>query len=141
MTKKAGCLTAFGVVFLIIVIAVIIGSIGEEGKKPTETKKAPVTEKAPEVEILKAEIRFDGSQFIIANDDSFDWTNVQFKLNEGIIKAGYRLNTDRIKAGHTYTVGALQFAKPDGTRFNPLTMKPQSMFIFCDQGSWNGEWK
>jgi len=71
MTKKAGCLTAFGVVFLIIVIAVIIGSIGEEGKKPTETKKA----------------------------------------------------------------------KPDGTRFNPLTMKPQSMFIFCDQGSWNGEWK
>lgn len=38
MTKKAGCLTAFGVVFLIIVIAVIIGSMGEEEKKPTKTE-------------------------------------------------------------------------------------------------------
>jgi len=107
----------------------------------TETEKPTKTEKTPVTKILKAEIRFDGSQFIITNNDSFDWTDVKFKLNEGIIKAGYRLNVDRIKAGNTYTVGALQFTKPDGTRFNPFTIKPQTMFIFCDEGDWNGEWK
>ncbi len=38
MTKKAGCLTVFGVVFLIIIVAVIIGSISEDEKKPTKTE-------------------------------------------------------------------------------------------------------
>jgi len=37
MTKKAGCLGAFGIFFLIIIIAVVISSIGEE-KKLTETE-------------------------------------------------------------------------------------------------------
>lgn len=140
-----GCLTVFGFVFLIIVFAVIIGSMLKENSKKlaptkTETQVQTETEKTLVTKTLKAEIRFDGSQFIITNNDSFDWIDVKFKLNEGIIKTGYRLNTDRIKAGHIYTVGALQFAKPDGTRFNPITMKPQSMFIICDQGNWNGEW-
>ena len=138
--KKKGCLVAFGFTFIIIVAVVVIALVSEEEKKSTETGKTPVTEEAPKAEVLKAEIRFDGSQFIITNNDNFDWTDVKFQLNEGIIRAGYRLNTDRVEAGHIYTVGVLQFAKPDGTRFNPITMKPQSMFIFCDQGSWNGEW-
>ncbi len=43
MTKKAGCLTAFGVVFLIIIVAVIIGSMSEDEKKPTKTEKSPQT--------------------------------------------------------------------------------------------------
>ncbi len=140
-SKKKGCLVAFGIVFVIIVVAVAIALVSEEEEKSTETGKTSVTEEAPKAEILKAEIRFDGSQFIITNNDNFDWTDVKFQLNEGIIRAGYRLNTDRVKAGHIYTVGVLQFAKPDGTRFNPITTKPQSMFIFCDQGSWNGEWE
>lgn len=141
-----GCLVAFGFIFLIIVFAVIIGSMLKEDSKKlaptkTETQVQTETEKASITKTLKAGIRFDGSQFIITNNNSFDWTDVKFKLNEGIIKAGYRLNVDRIKAGHIYTVGAMQFTKPDGTRFNPFTMKPQTMFIFCDEGDWNGEWK
>ena len=38
MTKKAGCLTVFGVVFLIIIVVVILGSMSQDEKKPTKTE-------------------------------------------------------------------------------------------------------
>lgn len=38
MTKKAGCLTVFGVVFLIIIVVVILGSMSEDEKKPAKTE-------------------------------------------------------------------------------------------------------
>lgn len=90
---------------------------------------------------IHASVSFNGTQFIITNNDSFDWTNVKFELNAGILKSGYILRENRIKSGHTYTVGALQFAKSGGERFNPFTMKPQSMFIFADEGNCELGWK
>ncbi len=45
----------------------------------------------------------------------------------------------------TYTVGVMQFAKGDGTRFNPFTTKPQKFTIWCDtprgNGFWGGGWE
>lgn len=147
MAKKKGCLTAFGVVFLIIVVAVIIGSMSEDEKKPIPTKTETQTEqKTPSGSsdkystIINAEVKFDGTQFTITNNDYSDWTNVKFEINSGLLSSGYILREKRIRAQSAYTVGALQFAKPGGERFNPFTMKPQSMFIICDQGNWNGEW-
>lgn len=51
MTKKARCLTAFGVVFLIIIVAFIIGSMSEDEKKPIPTKTEVQTEKVIKEEI------------------------------------------------------------------------------------------
>lgn len=90
---------------------------------------------------LKASISFSGTQFVIVNNDSLDWTEVKFELNDT-----YKLKADTISAGKTYTVGALQFAKDDGTRFNPLLTKPTKLSISCHvsggkRGFYYCEWK
>jgi hypothetical protein len=94
---------------------------------------------------LNASVAFDQGQFIISNADSFDWTNVKFEIKSGRVSSGYELKAALIKAGHSYTVGAMQFAKADGTRFNPFTTKAQKLSIFCDtpegRGSYFGAWK
>lgn len=138
MTKKAGCLTVLGIFFFIIVIAVIV-SLGpeEESKKSPKTSSTTID--------LQAGVRFDGEQFIITNQDSFDWTEVKMEVNSGLLAGGYILRENRLEAGHTYTVGALQFAKSDGTRLNPWKTKPQKFSIWCDvprgKGFWYGEFK
>ncbi len=95
---------------------------------------------------LNAAIRFTGTQFVISNNDNFDWTNVKFELNSpGLFSSGYILNAARIEAGNAYTVGAMQFAKDDGSRFNPITTKAQKLTIFCDtpkgKGWYLGNWQ
>ena len=48
-------------------------------------------------------------------------------------------------AGETYTVGAMQFAKSDGEKFNPITHKPLNFSIWCDtpkgKGFYYGSWE
>src|SRR5262249_36574308 len=96
---------------------------------------------------LNASVQFTGSQFVITNKDSFDWNNCKFDLNGGAFSSGYILNTNVIKAQTTHTVGAMQFAKTDGERFNPFTHKPQSFSISCSStasgksGFYYGSWK
>lgn len=112
--------------------------------KPEPPKK-PVSTTTPTTTIdLKATVKFTGTQFVITNNDNFDWTNVELKLNSGLIFGGYVLKTQRMIAGETYTVGAMQFAKDDGTRFNPSTTKALNLFIWCDtpkgNGSCYGDW-
>jgi hypothetical protein len=109
------------------------GSDFEPGEKPKETRN--------ELNDLRAYVNFTGSQFVIRNDDEFDWVNVKMEINPGILRGGYSLETGRIVRGQTYTVGAMQFAKGDGTRFNPFAMKPQSFVITCDRGFWSGGWE
>jgi len=94
---------------------------------------------------LKASVRFTGTQFVITNNNSFDWTNVKLEVNSGLLRGGFVLKTKRICAGETYTVRAMQFAKGDGNRFNPLTNKPLNFSIWCDtpegKGFWYGSWR
>ena len=136
-TKEAtiGCLA----IIIIVVSIVIITSL----KQPSEQEsKAPPE---PLYIDLNASVRFTGTQFIITNNDSFDWRNVELEINPGLLKSGYKLNAGLMSTGETYTVGAMQFAKPDGTRFNPLSVKPQSISISCDapkgKGFYSGKWK
>ncbi len=102
-------------------------------------------EKEPAYYTLKAIVDFNGSQFIVTNNDDFDWTDVQLEVNSGIIRSGYVFKMRRMNAGVTYTIGARRFAKGDGTRFNPLATKPQKFLIMCDtpqgKGFWTGDWK
>ena len=89
---------------------------------------------------LSARVSFDGEQFTITNQDSFDWQQVTFYLN-----SDYELYAPVIEANTTYTVGAMQFTKRDGTMFNPFTMKPLHMSVAGKnsegvQGWWHGGW-
>ena len=103
----------------------------------------PTNNSAKTIEI-HASVRFTGAQFVITNNDNFDWTNVKFEVNSGFLGGGYVLETPIIAAQNTYTVGALQFAKDDGTRLNPFAVKPQNIFISCEtpQGKafYSGGW-
>ncbi|MCK4751930.1 MAG: hypothetical protein KAS75_00685 [Planctomycetes bacterium] len=89
---------------------------------------------------LNASVEFTGSQFVIENKDSFDWTNVELKVN-----SDYVLKVRRMTAGEIYTVGAMQFAKSGGEKFNPFTHKALNFSIYCDtpsgMGFYYGGWE
>jgi hypothetical protein len=112
----------------VILIAVAMGTcLG--GGSSTKTKD------------LSPSVSFDGTQFTITNNDSFGWSNIKFTLN-----SNYELSYSFLFPKSTYTVGAMQFTKSDGTRFNPFTMKPLNMSISCElaggeKGWWYGSWK
>jgi len=89
---------------------------------------------------LSANISYDGTQFTITNNDSYSWHNVTFELNDT-----YELHADYIAANTAYTVGAMQFAKSDGTMFNPFTQTALNIFISAEnssgtKGYYYGEW-
>lgn len=94
---------------------------------------------------FKASVRFTGTQFVITNLDDLDCQNAKMEINGGIFRGGYVLEGYTLEAGKTYEVGALQFAKSDGTRFNPFEIKPKDFYIMCrgrnalDGASWLGE--
>jgi hypothetical protein len=101
------------------------GSSTAINQPPSKTPSKPPPE-------INAEVRFTGTQFIIKNTDSYDWTDVKMEINGGLFSGGYELKHPVIRAKETYTVGALQFADSDGQRFNPYQMKPQR-FVICGQ--------
>jgi len=105
------------VLFLLLVLVSIVASPKKE-LKPTPR--------------LSATVDFTGTQFIIENRDAFDWTAVTMEINPGLMAGGFALTVRRLSAKQRYTVGALQFAKSDGTRFNPFTTKVQQFVITCE---------
>jgi hypothetical protein len=92
---------------------------------------------------LEAEVRFNGTQFTIKNPTTKQWTNVKAEINAVI--NGYEYVFDSLDPGQTVTVGAMQFAKKNGERFNPFQLKPQQFTILADvdgtRGVWQGGWK
>lgn len=56
---------------------------------------------------LKCLMQFTGTQFIIQNKDTFDWTNAIFKISLRTDFAGYVLTKALIKAGKTGTIDAM----------------------------------
>lgn len=122
--QKAG-IGCFGLFFLIMLI-VVINSLSNRSK---DNRTAPIQEQPRASSELKASVRFNGTQFIVTNNDAFDWANVKLEINGGIISGGYQLTTASMKSGETYTIGAMQFADSDGKRFNPFQMKPQKFRI------------
>lgn len=94
---------------------------------------------------FRANVNFSGTQFVISNLDDLDCQNSQMSINSGIFGGGYVLNGYILEVGKTYKIGALNFAKGDGTRFNPFEIKPKNFNIRCrgtnalDTSSWFGE--
>jgi len=66
------------------------------------------------------------TSFAIHNIDSFNWENCDLDLN-----SDYSIKGVNIAAGATYSVAAREFVKNDGTRFNFVSIKPQTLYIYC----------
>jgi len=123
---------------LIVLFMVFIASTD------TSEPSRPSTVEPSTVE-LSASISFDGGQFVISNNDSFDWTNVELEVNSKLFSGGYKFRTSVIRAGDVCTVGAMQFADSDGERFNPFTHKALKLTIWCNtphgEGFGGGQWR
>jgi hypothetical protein len=126
---------------VIIVIIGVIWIISNLSSDKSGSSSAPSDQEVK----LTADVTFTGTQFILTNNDSFNWTKVNIEINGGLLSGGYELNTDLITAKETYSVGAMQFAKSDGTRLNPFATKPQKVFITArtprGTGYYSGSWK
>ncbi len=122
--KSKGCGTGCLVVFLIFVA---LGAIGVLFSSPDEKEES----KPPIQRNFKASVRFTGTQFVITNLDDLDCQNAKMEINGGIFKGGYVYEGYILEAGETYEVGAMQFTKSDGARFNPFETKPKEFFIMC----------
>jgi hypothetical protein len=114
--KKAGmgCLVIIG----IIVFGAVLASLFPGDKNQEKELK------------LNGIAKFTGTQFVISNTDAYDWENVSLYIDE--IVGGYKLTYPKIEVGETYSVGAAQFAKDNGTRYNPFTQKPKKLYIVAD---------
>lgn len=129
---QAGCLII--VVFFILVASGVFNP--RHGLTPNPSGNA--ASDASGTVSLNADVKFTGTQFVITNNDTFDWPNVKLELNSRGFKSGYILRADRLEAGKKYTVGAMQFAKPDGERYNPVTHKAQQFTIWVEFPDKNG---
>lgn len=117
-----------------------VGPIIARGLQLAKRKPAPVgSAAAPEK--LDASVSYTGAQFVITNKNSYDWTDVKLEINPGVVSSGWVLRVDRLQAGQQYQVGAAQFTKTDGERFNPFTHRVQVFMIFCKQGDYIGSMK
>ena len=95
---------------------------------------------------LNAAVSFVGARFTILNNDSFDWENVKLEVAPAGIGEPFCLEVTRIPAGGTYAVGASEFRRKDGTRFDPSSTKSERFRIRCDtpdhrSGSYLAAWK
>ena len=135
--------TKIGLIVLGVFAVLFVGtcSVCLNGVK-TNTQTTKNTTTPSSTVDLNGTVSFDGSQFKITNTDTFDWKNVEFELNSpgGLFEHGYILTYPLVESGKLYTVGCMQFAKSDGTRFNPLTSKVLKLNIHCKTPSGQDGW-
>ncbi len=135
--------------YTLLVALVAIGlfwyAFGYESRNGIGGGVPPQAQAQSEPRKLGAAVRFTGTQFLISNNDAFIWSNCELEINGGIVRGGYQFTAPVIQAQSTSTVGAMQFAKSEGERFNPVSMKANSFSIACDtpqgKGHFFGEWK
>lgn len=139
-------LTCFVILFVIpffIIFAWLSSSHGDNKQVNTSASPSNKTE-------FNAYVNFTGSEFVISNLDEHTCQNARMKVNSDYSLDGYNLESaldSTVKTGEAavYKVGAAQFTKGDGTRFNPYSTKPKNFSIGCrgsnelNGGFWYGE--
>lgn len=122
--------------FLIVIIFAPLVLAGMSGSS-TQNNNGGITTPAPTKQAsLTASVSFTGTQFVISNLDKHTCENAEMKVNGNYALNGYNLESaldSTVKTGTAtvYKVGAGQFTKGDGTRFNPFAVKPLNFSISC----------
>jgi hypothetical protein len=100
--------------------------------------------------ILKAYVRFTGTQFLIINKNQFGWANIHIEINTDISKNyhlhgtidrnAFRLMVPKIEIGEAYPIEVTQFRRDDGTKLDPVTTRPENIKIWIDTPHGRGFW-
>lgn len=122
--RRHPILTFFGILFCFIAIAMYGNNTTSSG----DGKESQTT--------FVASVNFNNGEFIISNLDKSTCENARMKVNDEYTLEGYKLDSGLDSAAKTgqatvYKVGAGQFTKGDGTRFNPFLTKPKNFSIGC----------
>lgn len=125
--RPKGFLAWIGIVF-------VVGWIIYAAALNTNSKPKDTTD-------LNGNVAYNDFQFKVSNLEQKDWNYCHFTLNSDYHYPGSSFSdkTGPIKAGEVVNIPSSQFAKSDGTRFNPLLVKPQSIDLDCNGRS--GYWK
>ena len=115
------------IVFILLVCIALF--VGKSKIKPSLTEA--VSTQSSTIS-LNAEVTLSGSHFVIINNDSFDWINVELQIISDYIGNNFITSIPKISKGRKLSVRAAEFTKNDGTRFNPYTMKSQGFRIRCN---------
>lgn len=115
---------------VVIVVLICIALFAGTSKKKTIFNKAKFSGES--TVRLNTKVVFTGSNFIISNNDKFDWTNVELQIIPETEGSNYSLDVVKIPAGEKFSVNAGEFASKEGSNFNPNEMKPKKIRIWCD---------
>jgi hypothetical protein len=120
---KQGCLG----LFVFIAVIAIFGNIFDWFSSDNNDKESD----KPSYIALDASVRYNGDAFIITNNDSFSWHNIEFTIRSSynLFSEGYVLRKSVMNPGDVFRVDAMQFTKQDGTRFNPYQFKVKDLII------------
>ncbi|OGP68655.1 MAG: hypothetical protein A2169_05330 [Deltaproteobacteria bacterium RBG_13_47_9] len=140
-TRKVKCPLVLQALVITILICIVLFS-------GTSNNKPKLLEASTEISSvrLNAKITYTGAQFVISNNDSYDWINVELQITSESPGRNFHLRASKIPAGTTHTLRAAEFTMKDGTCFNPYTMKPERFWISCEtphreNGSYFAGWK
>ncbi len=120
--KPRGVLAWVAVVFIIGWIIYAVSTNSSTSTPPKDTTN------------LDGNVSYNDLQFKVSNTEQKDWEYCHFTLNNDYHYPGSSFSDKAgpIKAGETVFINASNFAKSDGTRFNPYSVKPQAINVDCN---------
>lgn len=123
----------FGSILALTLISMAVTALRQPN---TTTPRKPIAP-AP---VMTVDMRFNGTQFTVKNTGNQAWDYATIEINDG-----FKVSIGELAAGATTTIGAMNFANKDGTRFNPFSMKPQEVYITGTiagrSASYGGKWR
>ena len=133
-----------------IIIFFLVSVLSSASQNPGSQNGKSTTPKPERKDTFMASVNFTGTEFVISNLDKSPCQNARMKVNGQYTLEGYNLESaldSTVKTGTAtvYRVGAGQFVKGDGSRFNPFTTKPLDFNIYCrgnnelTSATWYGE--
>jgi hypothetical protein len=116
----------------------------------TQTHSLNYTFPCTTASILKAYVRFTGTQFLIINKNQFNWTDVRIEINtdssqnhylhETTDPNAFMLMLPKMDIGEAYPIKVTQFRRDDGTKLDPVTTRPENIKIWSDTPHGRGFW-
>jgi hypothetical protein len=116
---------SFGILFLLTAVGCADERASEAA--PTIPRKLDVS------------VRASGTQLQITNNETVVWTDIVAEVNDE-----YRNTIDPIKPGQSATVQLIEFATPEGKRFNPFGYKLTKLHLQAEvdahgtKATWSG---